>query len=88
MRTTLTLDPDVVKLLEDAVHRTRRPFKVVVNEALRSGLSGAPRTGARRTFRVKPHRSALRPGFDLAGFNKLSDELEDETVLGKARSRR
>jgi hypothetical protein len=87
MRTTLTLDPDVAKLLEDTVHRSRRPLKTVVNEALRRGLGAEPRARMRRRFRVEPHRSALRPGFDLAGFNKLADELEDESVLGKARRR-
>jgi hypothetical protein len=87
MRTTLTLDPDVAKLLEDAVHRTRRPLKFVVNDALRRGLASFPRAAARRRFRVEPHRSALRPGFDLAGFNKLADELEDEAIIAKARRR-
>jgi CTP:molybdopterin cytidylyltransferase MocA len=88
VRTTLTLDPDVAKLLEDTVHRTRRPLKTVVNDALRRGLATSPRAGVRRRVRVEPHRSALRPGFDLAGFNKLADELEDEAVVAKARRRR
>jgi hypothetical protein len=43
MRTTLTLDDDVARLLEDAVHRQRRPMKQVVNDALRQGL--APKAG-------------------------------------------
>ena len=87
MRTTLTLDPDVAKLLEDAVHRTRRPLKFVVNDALRRGLGSFPRAAARRRLRVESHRSALRPGFDLAGFNKLVDELDDQAILAKARRR-
>ena len=38
MRTTLTLDEDVVRLLADEAHRTQRPFKHVVNDAIRRGL--------------------------------------------------
>jgi hypothetical protein len=38
-RTTLTLDDDVARLLDDAVHRERRPMKQVVNDALRRALT-------------------------------------------------
>ncbi len=88
MRTTLTLEPDVVRMVEDEVHRRRKSFKQVVNEAIRRGL--APAVAMRRTiqpYREVPHQAKLRAGFDRAGFNKLLDELEDEAVLAK-RARR
>ncbi|MGH8775193.1 MAG: CopG family transcriptional regulator [Jiangellaceae bacterium] len=84
MRTTLTLDPDVVRLIEDAAHRERRPTKQVINDALRRAL--APPPGVRgQPYHLVPHDSALRPGLDLAGFNRLVDELEDEAILDQAR---
>ncbi len=79
MRTTLTLDPDVARLVEDAVHRGRRPMKQVINDALRRGL--APPPSRRETYHLPVHQAALQPGFDLAGFNRLTDELEDEAIL-------
>jgi hypothetical protein len=83
MRTTLTLDADVARLVEDAMHRERRPMKQVVNDALRSALA---RPGAGRShFTVEVHHSGLQPGFDLAGFNKLADEIEDEAILAASR---
>jgi len=84
MRTTLTLDPDVVQLLKDAEARQRRSFKAVVNDAIRRGL--APQTSVRDAgpYRVRPHETALRSGIDVAGFNRLADELEDEAVVDKA----
>jgi hypothetical protein len=83
MRTTLTLDDDVVRLVEDAVHRERRPMKHVINDALRRGLA---QQGVRQVpYRLQPHKSALRPGFDPAGFNRLADELEDEVILDATR---
>ncbi len=85
MRTTLTLDDDVVRLVEEAVHRERRPMKQVINDALRSAL--APQAKRQEQYRLKPHKSAVRPGFDLAGFNRLADELEDEVILDTARTR-
>ena len=88
VRTTLTLDPDVARLLENEVHRRRVPFKQVVNDALRAALGGKGPVKATRPFRVKPHRTALRPGVDAAGFNALSDELEDEVILAGISRRR
>ena len=38
MRTTLTLDPDVAALAEQMQRVRGQSFKVIVNEALRSGL--------------------------------------------------
>jgi len=83
MRTTLTLDDDVARLVVDAIHRERRPMKQVVNEALRQAL--APRIRREEPYHLVPHASAVRPGFDLAGFNRLADELEDQEVIEKAR---
>lgn len=79
MRTTLTLDDDVARLVEDAVHREHRPMKQVINDALRRAL--APRFARQEPYHLKPHKSAVRPGFDLAGFNRLADELEDAAIM-------
>lgn len=82
VRTTLTLDRDVFEMLEAAVHREQKSMKQVVNEALRRGL--APETAkARKRFRVRPHRTSLRPGIDPAALNRLLDELETEAVVEK-----
>jgi len=85
MRTTLTLDSDVVRLIDEAVHRERRPMKQVVNEALRQAL--AP-PSSRERVRLVAHRSAVRPGIDLARLNQLADELEDDALLADARRSR
>lgn len=83
MRTTITLEPDVAKLVEDAMHRERRSFKAVLNDALRRGLAPGRPTPADKPFKVVPHRAELLPGWDPAGFNRLADELEDEAVMQK-----
>ena len=87
MRTTLTLDPDVARLVDDAVHRERRPMKQVVNDALRRALAPDD-AGHAEPFHLVPHDSTLRPGLDLAGFNRLADQLDDEaTGMRAAHSR-
>jgi hypothetical protein len=58
-------------------------MKQVINDALRSALT--PPTGRSAPYHLTPHESALRPGFDPAGFNRLADELEDDAVIDAAR---
>jgi hypothetical protein len=82
MRTTLTLDDDVARLVDDAVHRERRPMKQVVNDALRRALT-QPAT-RQEPYRLTPHESSVRPGFDATGFNRLADELEDDAIQDTA----
>ena len=82
MRTTVTLDPDVERLLKLAMHRERKSFKQVLNEAIRTGLKpSSPRRKEKFTVRSSP--LGLRPGFDSAGFNKLADEMEAESVSSR-----
>ena len=88
MRTTLTLDPDVVQLLEEEQHRQRKSFKEVVNDAIRRGLAPQAKQQSRRRYRVRPHKTRLRAGIDLAAFNRLTDELEDEAIVEKLTRRR
>jgi hypothetical protein len=88
MRTTLTLDPDVARMIREEAHRVRKPLKRVVNEALRRGLLGTGRKAAAKAYRVLPHVARLVPGVDRGRLNALADELEDAAIVDKARRRR
>jgi len=83
MRTTLTLDPDVARLLEEEVHRLRRPFKQVVNDAIRRGISPRPTGGPLPGYRTLVHKAKLRPGLDPGSLNRLADEVEEEVLVAK-----
>ena len=78
----MTLDPDVARLIDEAVHHERRPMKQVVNDALRRAL--APEK-SRERLRLVPHESSVRPGLDVAKLNQLADELDDEAILRAVR---
>ncbi len=89
MRTTVTLEKDVERMLRDAMHRSRKSFKQALNAALRTGLSGKPVQHKARRFVVQARPMGLRAGLDPAGFNKLADELEVDAFLEKhTRARR
>lgn len=82
MRTTLTLDDDVADSLKEQARLLNMPFKRVVNDALRRGMSpGAPED--RPVFRVTPLSGDFRPGVDLLKLNQLNDELETDSFTGR-----
>lgn len=82
MRTTLTLDDDVADSLKEQARLLNMPFKRVVNDALRRGMS--PRVQEDRpVFRVTPLSGGFRPGVDLLKLNQLNDELETQSFTGR-----
>jgi len=82
MRTTLTLDDDVARDLQEQVRRRGDSFKAVVNDTLRAGLQRGRKPAPRLPpFRVEPTSSPFRSGVDLLGLNRLNDELEIERLV-------
>ena len=87
MRTTLTLDDDVAAELQRRVRETRRPFKRIVNEALRAGLMPASQdVGAE--VAVPAFDLGLLPGVDLVRARQLAVDLEDEEIGRKLELRK
>lgn len=82
MRTTVTLDPDLQRLLKEAALRSGRPFKQVLNDAVRAGLQ-------RHSARLPPFKQRVfslgRPKVDLTKAGALAAELEDQEIIAKAR---
>ena len=72
MRTTLTLDDDVIDALKERAQRLDQSFKQVVNDTLRRGLSRAA-AEMQPPYRVNPHSSGFRAGVDPLRLNQLSD---------------
>ena len=87
MRTTVTLDKDVERMLREAMHRSRTSFKQALNAAIRAGLDKKAARSANRPFVIKARPLGLRAGLDPASFNKLADDLEVDAVLEKNRSK-
>lgn len=74
MRTTLTLDDDVARLLNKEVRRSQTSFKQAVNHFLRLGLMASkPR---RKPFVVKPWNLGPPPGLSFDNVEELLEALE------------
>ncbi len=77
VRTTLTLDDDVMRLARRRATDLDRPLKDVINDALRDGLthSDSQRRDSYR-FQLKTVEGRTLPGVDLTDRDKLFDLME------------
>jgi uncharacterized protein (DUF1778 family) len=81
MRTTVTLDPDVEKLLRRAARQRDQSFKTVLNAAIRRGLSVREKS---KRFRQKTFRmGATSPGANLTKALALAAGIEDAEIIRK-----
>ena len=78
MRTTLTLEDDLSRRIADLARETRRPFKAVVNEALRRGLGDF--SPPQPEFLIHPRAGHLRPGIDDRRVNELAWESDQDSL--------
>ena len=75
VRTTVTLDEDVAARLNEAVRRTGRSFRSVVNETLRAGLNVDVPT--QEPFRVASFDTGPWPeDVDFDSISSLLDRLD------------
>ncbi len=83
MRTTVTLDEDVVQLLRRRMADQQVSFKKALNDAIRDGAAGpsAPRRFVTRTADLGV------PTVNLDRALQLAAELEDEELVRRQRRR-
>jgi hypothetical protein len=78
MRTTLTLDPDVAAKARKGAARLGKPFKEVINAALRAGLDQLLQPPAAKPYRTKARPMGLRQGFSYDDIAELIARAEGE----------
>ena len=78
MRTTLTIEDDIAKLVEQEVKRSGDSFKGTVNRLLRLGLTAEDRNAQRKPFVVMPMPLGVGEMLDRHNgkVSALLDELE------------
>lgn len=88
MRTTITLDDDVAAQLRRLAHETGRPFKHVVNDALRAGLFPQQPAVSPADLSFPTYPLGLRVEVDLDRARHLAAELEDDEIARKLELRK
>ena len=88
MRTTITLDDDLAVHLRRLARETGRPFKQVVNDALRAGLRPEHATASDEDVSFATYPLGLRPEINLDRARHLAAELEDDETVRKLELRK
>ena len=78
MRTTLSLDDDVIDEARALADKTGTSFRAVVNRALRAGLKVVEGPAVSRPYRTDPHPMGLKRGFSLDNVQELLALAEGE----------
>jgi hypothetical protein len=78
MRTTLTLDPDVAAKAKKGAAKLGRPFRDVINAALRVGLEEVLKPAKPKPYRTQPRPLGLRQGFSYDNIAELLARAEGE----------
>lgn len=78
MRTTLTIEDDVLDRARSLAQRLHSPFRQVVNEALRAGLQAVEEPARVRPYRTHPRKLGLKTGRSLDNIQELIAQIEGE----------
>ena len=78
MRTTITIDNDVLERARAISAELGTPFKTVINEALRAGLDHVKQPAKRRPYKTKPHAMGLKAGRNIDNIQELLAQIEGE----------
>ncbi len=78
MRTTLTLNPDVAAKAKRGAAKLGKPFKEIINDALRIGLEEMLKPPATKPYRTVPHSMGLRRGLSYDNIAELLASAEGE----------
>jgi hypothetical protein len=79
MRTRLTIDDDLARLLKQRAREQGIPFNEVVNRTIRAGLDEARKPRGGGVPKTVPHSFDFRSGIDLDKLGQLADEFDDST---------
>jgi hypothetical protein len=78
MRTTISIENDVLERARAISAKLRTPFKKVINEALRAGLDKVEQPAKYKSYKTKPHAMGLKAGRNLNNIQELLAQIEGE----------
>ena len=83
MRTTLTIDDDLIRKLRENAYEKGVPFKEIVNQALKVGLVHLDKPKRIKPYKCKVYSLGYPPSADLDHALNLADRLESEEIARK-----
>jgi hypothetical protein len=83
MRTTVTIDDDLLEEVRARAQKNGVPLKQILNHALRIGLERAAGSGSAKRYRCKTFSMGFPPLYNLDKALLVADALEDDEILRK-----
>jgi len=83
MRTTLTINDDLIRELRERAHQEGKPFKEIVNQAIRTGLNQMDKPRNIKPYKGKSYSLGYPPRGDLDRALELAGQLESEEIARK-----
>ena len=78
MRTTLTIEDDVLDKAKSVAERQHISFRKIINEALRAGLKKVEAPAQRTPYRTNPRKMGVKQGRNLDNIQELLAQVEQE----------
>ena len=76
IRTTVTLDDDVIERVKAESRSRGASFKETLNDLLRTALATGPKQPKRRPFKIKAYHMGVIPGLNYDKTEELLEYLE------------
>jgi len=83
MRTTLTIDDDLLRELRQKAEASGSSLKAIVNKALRAGVTEMDRKKPAGKYRCRTYSLGYPPRADLDRSLDLAERLESEEIARK-----
>lgn len=78
MRTTLTIEDDVLERARALAEEKHSSFRLIVNEALRAGLQVVEKPARSRPYQTRPRKLGLKSGRNLDNIQELIAQIEGD----------
>jgi len=78
VRTTLNLDDDVLEKARKIADKSDRPFREIINEALRAGLRTVATPPDVKPYVTQARKMGLKAGRNLDNVQELLSQIEGE----------
>jgi mRNA-degrading endonuclease RelE of RelBE toxin-antitoxin system len=78
MRTTVNIEEDLLDMARASARKLKKPFRAILNEALRAGLEQIGDVPARRPYKTIPHDMGLQKGRSLDNVQELLSQLDGD----------
>ena len=76
VRTTLTIDDDIMAKINTEMRRSGKSFKETINDALRTGLSVRKEMKCAEPFKVRARPLGIYPGLNYDSTGELLEKIE------------